>query len=173
MTRKSLVVVAMLVCVISLFASAAIVSASSHTLQVEATSCVVTSQWLPVGDEAGHVVGVQQREGEAVFSNGETAKYYTVSTFDAKRGKEAGSSQGYSKFVFADDSFIMFSWKSDITRDETGLSHNKGQGNIISGSGRFNGITGISEFSGRQLKPTSEDPKGITLQNAIITFELP
>ena len=145
---------------------------TQHSLQVEATSYIVSSQWLPAGDEAGHAIGMQKREGEGVFSNGETAKYSTVSTFDSRRST-GGMAQGYSTFTFADGSLIIFSWKAEITRNQDGLPFNQGQGSILKGTGRFEGIKGISDFSGQQLKPAAEDPKLTASQKATIAYTLP
>lgn len=144
----------------------------AHSLQVEATSQVVSSQWFAAGDEAGHVIGTQQRDGEAVFSNGETAKYSTVSTFDSRRNK-GGTAQGYSKFTFDDESLIIFSWTAELTRTPEGLPFNQGRGTIIKGTGRFEGIQGGSMFSGQQLKSATDDPKLTAGQSATITYTLP
>lgn len=145
---------------------------TEQSWQVEATSYIVSSQWLPVGDEAGHAIGMQQREGEATFSNGETAKYSTVSTFDSRRSK-GGTSQGYSKFTFQDGSSIILSWAAEIIRNQDGLPFNQGQGTIIGGAGRFEGIKGRSVFSGKQLKAAAEDAKLTALQQATIYYTLP
>ncbi|WP_378952865.1 hypothetical protein [Pelosinus sp. sgz500959] len=145
---------------------------TQHSLQVEATSYIISSQWLPAGDEAGHAIGMAKREGEGVFSNGETAKYATVSTFDSRR-TTGGIAQGYSTFTFVDGSQIIFSWKSEIGRTQDGLPYNQGHGTILKGTGRFEGIRGISDFSGQQLKPAADDPKLTTGQKATITYILP
>lgn len=174
MKNKSFAVLMMAVAgVMWMLSSAVMVSAETkHSLQVEATSYVVSSQWLPVGDEAGHLIGMQQREGEAVFSNNETATYSTVSTFDSRRST-GGSAQGYSKFTFTDGSLILFSWTAEITRTKDGLPFNQGKGTIIKGTGRFEGIKGGSVFTGQQLKPAAEDPKLTAGQSATISYTLP
>lgn len=66
MTNKRInVLLSTFVGIVCLFFPVNLISASAiETLQVEATSYVVSSQWVPVGDEAGHVIGVQQREGD-------------------------------------------------------------------------------------------------------------
>lgn len=172
--RKRNVLMSVFVGIICLLSwSTQVLAATTQTVQVDATSYVVSTQWFPVGDEAGHTVGIQQREGEAVFDTGETAKYYTVSTFDSRRGQAGGTSQGYSRFTFADESVIMFSWRAEIGRTPEGLSTNQGQGTIIKGTGRFQGITGESVFSGGQLKPAAEDTKLTAGQKATITYMLP
>lgn len=171
--KKLSVWVGVFLCIAYVFSPADAGAATApQTLQVEATSYSVSVQWLPVGDEAGHVIGIQQREGEAVLSCGETAQYSTVSTFDARRGSKAGTSQGYSKFTFADGSLILFSWTAEITREQDGLTANYGQGTIIKGTGRFAGIAGTSVFSGKQLKPAADEPKLTTVQTATITYVL-
>lgn len=174
--QKFVIVLTVLVGAIWLLAPltpAAAAEAATQTLQVDAASHIVSpAQWLPVGDEPGHVIGLQQREGEGVFSNGETAVYSTVSTFDSRRAK-GGTSTGYSKFTFADGSQIIFSWTSEFVREADGLQSNQGQGTIIKGTGRFEGIQGGSVFSGKQLKPVSEDPTVTLTQNATLTYTLP
>ena len=162
-----------LVVLILLVSLSTLVSAqSAQTLEVEATSYIVSSQWLPAGDEAGHSIGMQQRAGKASFSDGNTAQYSTVSNFDFRRGK-GGSSSGYSKFTFDDGATIVFSWTAKATIGEDGLTLNEGQGIILKGTGRFAGIKGTSSFSGKQLKPAAEDPKGAAIQHATIKFTLP
>lgn len=145
---------------------------SEHILQVEATNYVISSQWLPVGDEAGHVIGMNQREGQGIFSNGEIAKYSVVSTFDVRRTK-GGTAHGYSKFTFDDGSLLIFSWTAEITQSQDGLPFNQGQGTIITGTGRFEGISGKSVFSGIQLKAAGEDTKLTSVANATITYTIP
>jgi len=145
---------------------------TAHSVQVEATSQAILSQWLAAGDEAGHSIGMQQRDGEAVFSSGETAKYSTVSTFDSRRNK-GGTAQGYSKFTFNDGSLIIFSWVAELTRTQEGLPFNQGRGTIIKGTGRFEGIRGGSVFKGQQLKSAADDPKLTAGQSATITYTLP
>lgn len=167
------IVMTILVAIIWLCAPVMTVWAETqHSLQVEATSYIVSSQWLPAGDEAGHAIGMVKREGEGVFSNGETAKYATVSTFDSRRNT-GGIAQGYSTFTFVDGSQIIFSWKAEISRTQDGLPFNQGQGIILKGTGRFEGIRGISDFSGQQLKPVADDSKLTAGQKATITYILP
>lgn len=144
---------------------------SVHTLQVEAR-ITTSAQWQPVGDEDGHVIGMGKGEGEAILSNGETAKYTNVLTFDSRRGK-GGTSEGYTKFTFADNSLIIFYWWSQNGVDKEGLSTSAGEGTIIKGTGRYAGIQGTSVFTSRQLKPEPGETKRITVANATLNFTLP
>jgi hypothetical protein len=141
-------------------------------LQFEVTNYIVSANWLPVGDEDGHVIGIQHREGNAVFNNGETVKYSFVGNFDIPNGKE-GKANGYTKLDFEDGSLIMLSWTSKLPWANGELPSNKGQGTIIKGTGRFKGIKGTSVFSGRQLQPASQDPKFTAVANVTLTYTLP
>ncbi|BBB90951.1 MAG TPA: hypothetical protein PKA28_18465 [Methylomusa anaerophila] len=146
--------------------------AAAQTLQFEVTNYIVSSEWLPVEDEDGHVLGVQKREGNAVFTNRENAKYSFVGAFDVPYGRD-GIANGYTKLDFADGSVIMLAWTSALPWVDGQLPSNKGQGTIIKGTGRFEGIRGTSVFSGRQLKPASQDPKFTAVANVTLTYTLP
>lgn len=144
-------------------------AATNHTLQVEATISS-TSQWAPVGDEDGHVIGMSKGEGEAVLSNGEMAHYSNVSTFDTRRGL-GGNSEGYTRFTFDDGSTIFFYWTARITIGANGLSASNGEGTMTVGTGRFAGIEGSSVFTS-QAKILA-DGKRVTVANATLTYTLP
>jgi len=139
--------------------------------QFEVTNYIVSAEWLPVGDEEGHVMGIQKREGTAVFTDGESAKYSFVGTFDIPNGKE-GTANGYTKLEFEDQSLIMISWTSELPWSNGKLPTNTGRGTIIKGTGRFKGIQGKSVFSGRQLKAAAEDPKGTAIASVMLTYTL-
>ena len=140
---------------------------TAGTLQMKVTDYEVSSVTLPAGDEEGHFIGVGQREGEAVFSNGETAKYSSVFTFDGLRSK------GYTKFFFNDGSWISLAWSSETTVEKDGPLSTRGQGTIRKGAGRFKGIIGGAVFSGKELKPASQDPKRTMVMDATLFYTLP
>lgn len=146
----------------------------AQIMQFEVTNYIVSAEWIPVGDEDGHVMGIQKREGQAVLDSGENAEYSFVGSFDIPVGKD-GKANGYTKLNFEDGSLIILSWTSDLPyfAGEGKLPSNKGQGTIIKGTGRFVGIEGTSVFSGRQLKPAAEDLKFTAVANVTITYTLP
>ncbi|MEW5910973.1 MAG: hypothetical protein AB1814_00270 [Thermodesulfobacteriota bacterium] len=127
---------------------------------------------LPAGDSKDHFIGAGQRIGKAVFSDGREAKYSNVFTFDMQRGKSFNS-QGYTKMVFADGSWLFFQWKSAVVgRDKNGTL-GKGQGVILKGAGAYQGIKGTATFSNRQLPPSKEHPQGATEAKAVLRYTLP
>lgn len=145
-----------------------------NIMQFEVTNYIVSAEWIPVGDEEGHVMGIQKREGRAVLSSGEKAGYSFVGTFDIPKGED-GKANGYTKLDFDDGSLIMLSWTSGLPliNGIGELPYNKGEGKIIKGTGRFQDIKGTSVFSGRQLRPASEDPKYTAVANVMITYTHP
>ncbi len=153
---KTLVKLAVVLALLTISALPA-AAAEPTTFQADTTSWLGSAQWLPVGDSPGHAIGLQKREGDAVLSSGETAKYSNIFTLDFRQGK-GGTAVGYSTFTFADGSTIMFSWTCDITVANA-MFAKEGQGTLLKGTGRFADLQGTATFEGRQLKPQSEDPK--------------
>lgn len=128
---------------------------------------------LPAGDDDNHLVGLGQRSGEAVFSDGRKAKYSNVFFLDLFRGKEAPS-WGYTKMVFEDGAWLFFKWNSNVVgRDEAGNPVMKGKGTILKGTGSYQGIKGTAEFTNKRLPPTKEHPEGATMAEAILAYTLP
>ncbi|MBI5593272.1 MAG: hypothetical protein HY881_22655 [Deltaproteobacteria bacterium] len=56
----------------------------------------------------------------------------------------------FSVFAFDDGSCVFLSWKAETTADKDGLPTSDGQGIIVKGIGRFEGIKGTSVFSGKE-----------------------
>lgn len=148
------------------------VAGTEAVLEVKVTHRAVSQSSFHAGDDERHFVGVGQREGEAVFNNGETARYSNVFTFDAYPGKPVPS-EGYTKFLFADGSWFALSWQARTATGKDVLSVSEGQGTIVKGAGRYKGIKGTAVFSGKELRPASQDPGRTTVMNATITCTLP
>ena len=143
---------------------------TTHTLSVDTTSHLVSSEWLPVGDVDGHVIGLQKREGTAICNTGESAVYQNILTLDFWRGK-GGTATGYSTFTFKDGSTLLFSWETTITV-ENGLFSKQGAGKIMSGTGRFAGVTGTAVFTGQQLQPAALDSMLTATTRYIINYTM-
>jgi hypothetical protein len=155
-TTQLALLMSVFTCFIWLSSPVALASESVSSFQVETTSYFVSTERLPVGDEKGHFIGLGKREGEAIFPNGETAKYLNIYTLDFRL--VGGTATGYSKFIFDDDSTIICSWTAEIPI-ANGLFSKQGEGTIVKGTGRFEGLKGTTVLTGKQLKPASQDPK--------------
>lgn len=123
---------------------------------------------LPAGDDENHMVGLGQRTGEAVFSDGRKAKYSNVFVVDYYRGKSA-TMWGYTKMVFEDGSWLFFKWDSAVNGSDENGPTSKGTGTILKGAGQYEGIKGKAEFTNRRLP----NPPGTTEANAVFTYSLP
>ena len=145
--------------------------AHAETLKAKVTNYSVKLEFVPAGDVQGHVIGLNTREGSAVFEDGQRARYSMVSTFDYTAGK-GGTTNGYTKMTFKDDSFIMFKWNADAGIGPDKLPTSKGTGTIIGGGGRYKGIKGTVSFEGKRTKPTSEDAKREMVVHAVINYTL-
>lgn len=143
------------------------IAAETTTVKVKVIMSGPEPTMLPAGDDEGHLVGLGQKAGEAVFSDGRKAKYSNVFVVDFQRGKSA-SMWGYTKMVFEDSSWLFFKWDSAVVgRDENGPI-SKGTGTILMGTGHFQGINGKVEFTNRTLK----NPRGSIEANAVMTYTL-
>lgn len=148
-------------------------AAAPVTVKVKVTMSGPPATLLPAGDDKAHMVGLGQRTGKAVFSDGRKADYSNVWFLDLYRGKYA-KTWGYTKMAFKDGSWLFFKWDSAVTgRDKEGNPTMSGTGTILKGAGTYQGIKGTAKFTNRRLKPSKELPKGGTEANAVFTYTLP
>lgn len=141
---------------------------SKHKIAAPITKMEV----VPVPDVKGHVVGVLERRGVAIYENGETAAYHSRLTFDSIKGGEASFS-GYCDISFADGSISMTKFQGTAPMVE-GKKIIKGTGKYIKGTGRFEGIKGKVSFTGRYVTPYTKDKtKGDAVLEVTSTYTLP
>ena len=124
--------------------------ATAETLNLKSFNHVTKSEMVPVADVEGHAVGVSVREGVAVFENGEWAWQKIIQTSDQTRG--AGTLESYSSFTFLDGSTIRLRSKGTFGATPQGVSSAaKITGDIVGGTGRFQGIKGTYTNSTKLL----------------------
>ncbi len=140
--------------------------AAAATLRVHVINYPVAVTLLPAGDEEGHALVLVRREGEAVLDSEEKARYSTVFSVDIRRAK-GGSSQGYTRFDFADGSRIVISWTAAVGIGDDGLSRTTGQGRVVAGAGRFADIDGTCAFTAK------EEKSGAIVADAELSYTLP
>ena len=148
---------------------------AGKTTTVEATVILSgpPATMLPAGDDKAHLVGLGQRTGKAVLSDGRKAEYSNVFFMDLYRGKGV-SVWGYSKMLFQDGSWLFIKWDSEFAgRDKAGNPIMQGTGTISKGTGQYEGIKGTAKFNNRQLPPGKEYPKGARQAKALLTYTLP
>ena len=174
--RKSKMKITILGC-ISVFLIAALIlvpaaQAGEKAVKVKLISPVTRIEVVPVPDVKGHVVGVLERRGVAIYENGETAAYHSRLAFDSIRG-QGGTYSGYCDISFADGSISMTKFKGTAPMVE-GKKIIKGTGEYIKGTGRFEGIKGKVSFTGRYVTPYTKDKtKGDVVLEVTSTYTLP
>jgi len=141
---------------------------SKHKIAAPITKMEV----VPVPDVKGHVIGVLERRGVAIYENGETAAYHSRLTFDSIKEGEVSFS-GYCDITFADGSISMTKFQGTVPVVE-GKKIIKGTGEYIQGTGRFEGIKGKVSFTGNYVTPyTKDETKGDAVLEVTSTYTLP
>ena len=150
-----------------------VTQAGAETVKkIKITSYITKIEVIPVPDVKGHIVGVYERRGVAVFEDGEAAAYHTRGTFDYI--KKNGPFQGYTQLTYKDGSTTMVKYQGTLTLPQgKKLPSLKGKGEYIKGTGRFKGIKGSVSFSGKYITPYSKETKGDIFVDHTATYTLP
>lgn len=144
--------------------------AGEKTLKFKVAAPFTMLEFVPVPDVKGHIIGVAERRGVAIYENGETAAYHSRLTFDTTKGE--GSWKGYADLNFADGSIIIWKCQGTVSAGEPRLI--KGTGQYIKGTDRFEGIKGELSMSGKYVTPYTKDAtKGDAVFDFTSTYTLP
>jgi len=172
--RKSKMTITILGC-IGVFLIAALLlipaaQAGEKTMKYNYTSQVTKLEYILFPDVKGHVLGVIEKRGVAIFEN-EVAALDTLLTFDTI--KKQGPWEGYSQITFKDGSTFTQKFQG-ATTFANGEKLTKGKGKYIKGTGRFEGIKGEFSFTGREITPYTKDKtKGDNWGEGTGTYTLP
>jgi len=166
-TKKSLRVLVG-ICVISAWVLGAAMQAGAETLNYKFYTYVIKSERVPVGDVEGHTVSLTVGGAFDVFDNGEVATSKSVVTNDLING--AGPFMQYTTIKFPDGSTIM--WKSQGTMGAGGASAARA-GEIIKGTGRFEGIKGTQSSKTKYLPVEPGEAGARGYGEGTITYTLP
>jgi len=108
------------------------------------------AQVVPIADVEGHVLIVSEREGAVVFETGEWAWLKGAYIHDAVKG--VGPLDGYATYTFLDGSTLTTHTKGKTEATAQGVSPLvQWTGEIINGTGRFQGIKGTLTISTKLL----------------------
>jgi hypothetical protein len=170
---KKIILVSILALVLSVTFGLFATQGMAETVKWTVTSSLVNVGLAPVPDVKGHLVGLFERRGVAVYENGDVAAYHSLGTFDFINSN--GPFQGYTNLTFQDGSTIMVKFEGTMKKAEgQKLAEFLGQGKYIKGTGRFQGIKGDMSFKGRYVTPyTPDKTKGDVVVNATGTYKLP
>ncbi len=157
--------------VIAGFLLGSVTQAGAETLKSKNVVTATKTETIPVNDEPGHILGMGIYEGLALFENGEIAKLRTLIIFDAIPGKGA-QAIGYNIFTFEDGSTIVARSQRLEIADQSGNLSAKVTGEIMKGTGRFQGIKGTASATGENFKPSKEEAERVFTEFTL-TYTLP
>jgi hypothetical protein len=144
--------------------------AGEKTEKFKVVAPIAKMEFFPIPDMKGHVVGVLERRGVAIYENGETAAYHSMILFDSTKGQ--GTWEGYGELSFADGSMTIE--KSQGTAEAGTPRLVKGTDQYIKGTGRFEGIKGELSFNCKWATPYTQDTtKGDLVCDVTSTYTLP
>lgn len=160
------------VSLITFFMLAPAARAGEKRMTYKIASSVTKMEVVPISDIKGHIIGVMERRGVAIYENWETAAYHSQIIFDSIKGQGATFS-GYANLSFADGSSIISKF-TGAAPEVKGKKIVKGTGDYIKGTGRFEGIKGKLSFSGKYVTPYTKDTtKGDMVLEITSTYTLP
>ena len=147
--------------------------ATAGTLNFKSFNHVTKHEVVPIADAVGHVIGVSVREGAAIFENGELAWMKATLLIDVIKG--AGTLESYTTYTFLDGSTVTTHNKGTIQATPQGASlEAKISGDVIHGTGRFQGIKGTITTATKMLPPEKGElgPKAVAEKNTLV-YTLP
>jgi hypothetical protein len=144
----------------------------AETLSYKFLFPVTQREMIPIGDVEYHGVGLLVRQGAVFLENGEMAWGKSVVLFDMIKG--AGPFDQYSTLTFQDGSTIITRTKGTSEATSTGVSTAaKWTGEIIKGTGRFEGIKGTGTSTARLLPPEKGELAGKSLGEGTLNYTVP
>lgn len=146
--------------------------ATAETLKFRLFNHVTKAEMFPIPDVEGHFIIANVREGTIILENGELGWVKGILINDMIRG--AGTIDMYSTFTLQDGSTITARTKGGIEATPQGVpSVATFTGNVIHGTGRFQGIKGTVTSSAKVLPPEKGEPGGKVLGEVTLVYTLP
>ena len=145
--------------------------ATAETLNYKGFNHATKAEMIPIADVEGHVITVSVREGVTVFGNGEWA--WSKATLVSDMIKGAGPFDQYATLTFLDGSTMTTRTKGTFEASPQGVASGaKWAGDIIGGTGRFQGIRGTITSSGKILPLEKGEllPKALTEGTLVYTL---
>jgi len=123
-------------------------------------------EMFPIPDAEGHMFGIFVREGVNTYEDGEQGWNKTVIFWDGTKG--VGSFSQYTTVTFQDGSTTTSYIRGTGSGPTAQFS-----GDIIYGTGRFQGIKGTVTGTAKNLPPQKGEIIGKALSEWTMTFTLP
>jgi len=171
MATKKSVCVLFAILVILAWVLGSTIQAGAETMKFRNVQTATKDETIPVGDEEGHVLGLQIGEGLALIENGEIAKMRSHNVYDFIPGKGA-QNIGYAIYRFEDGSTIVQRFQRLLVVDKSGNISAQTTGELIKGTGRFEGIKGTASATGKTFPP-GKGEAFIHYNDITFTYTLP
>lgn len=143
--------------------------ADANELKWRLAAYFTKQEFKPVGDAEGHVTGQFTRRGLAFFENGDVAIVALSGSVDAIKGK-GSIPQVEAHYVFEDGSSWVALLKGTFGPQADGKVHYEMEGDFVSGTGRFEGISGKMTSKGKLLTPFAQETRGDAFFDATATY---
>ena len=173
--KKSMILWSLVnILIIAVWLLVVVTQAGGETMKARSSNNMVKIEAIPIGDVDAHHIGVGTRDGLAFFESGEVATLKSFNTWDLFGGK-GGLVQGYSLFTFVDGSTIITTLRQEFEPDLDGkFTWNiSSTGQIVKGTGRFEGIKGTLSGTGKRFKTEKGELMGKVAQDWTFIYTLP
>lgn len=158
--------------VMGVFLLAPVDEATAETLSLKAFNHTTKQEVVFIPDVEGHAVGVQVREGSVTFQNGELGWMKAVLLINMIKG--AGMLESYTTYTLLDGSTFITHNKGTIGGTPQGQSEAaKITGDIIHGTGRFQGIKGTMTQTTKMLPPEKGEIGQKAVAEGTLDYTLP
>ena len=147
------------------------IQARAETMNYKAYSYVVKAEDVLIGDVEDHHLRLETRRAFVVFENGEVATSILFISGDYIKG--AGSNISYQTLTFPDGSTIVARRQMTVTAAGGVSASGALKGEIIKGTGRFEGIKGTSTQKTKFLPLEKEEIGAKSISETTITYTLP
>jgi hypothetical protein len=170
MTTKKLIWVFFGIGVISVWILGSAIQAGAETMNFKFFNHVTRNEVFPVGDTEGHNVSIIVREGAVIFVSGELAWMKATNSQDMVKG--AITFDQYYTVTFQDGSKITCHNKGTGEATAAG-ARAKWAGEIINGTGRFQGIKGTAAAEIKFFPREKDELGGKALGEVTFNYTLP
>ena len=157
--------------VISAWVLGSAIQAGAETMKCRNAGTATKEETISVGDQDGHVLGLQIGEGLGFFDNGEIAKLRAHSLYDFIPGK-GSQIIGYTIYTFDDGSTFVIRFQRLLVPDKSGTPIAQVTAELIKGTGRFEGIKGTMSGTGKNFPRSKEEATRFT-NDVTFTYTLP
>jgi hypothetical protein len=174
-TKKPIILWSLVnILIVAVWLLVVVTQAGAETMKAKSSNNMVKMEAVPIGDVPAHHIGVGIRDGLAFFEGGEVSALKTFLTWDLI-GRKGGLVQGYSLFTFVDGSTINTTVRQEYEPDPEGrFTWNiKFTGQIVKGTGRFEGIKGTLSGTGKRFKTEKGELMGKQAQDWTFIYTLP